>query len=131
MIFQPTLGICFVCVFYVNQPVPKAIHFRVVFYAEEDGDTFRFLDELGLPAGNQDDSKVLKHFLNRYFTSFNTSFHFIISFTRSCDVSVTQTADVFFKYLHIILCSAFFSFSLSLSVHCVSLQRNAEIETYQ
>ena len=40
----------YLCVSF-NQPVPKPIYERVVFLpAKEDGDTFRFLDDLGPPA---------------------------------------------------------------------------------
>ena len=72
----------YLCVSF-NQPVPKPIYKRLVFLpAKEDGDTFRFLDDLGPPAGIQDDSKAFfeKTFdIIQRFLSFHHSIHPLLS----------------------------------------------------
>ena len=91
-----TVGFCVLFVCFIQPASPKThIQKTCFFYLPRRMET---LSDSWMTWGRQLEFKMtLKHFLKRHLTSFNVSFHFIIPFTRSCHVSVTQTADVFFN----------------------------------
>ena len=87
--------LCFIFVFLSTSQSQNPYTKELFFYPPRRTET---LSDSWMTWGRQLEIKMtLKYFLKRHLTSFNISFHFIISFICSCHVSVTQTADVFFN----------------------------------